>query len=437
MAGQPRQCHYFVDFRHVLCDDGAMIHIWRLSEAGPDNLGLACSDEGLILGRTPLIERRDGRFVVRERTEIERLLKRVHFQQPAPAVDRLMPGLATVAAALNANDLCLAHIAAVHLKIPALPDADARYAIEIEDALIKLADWNPDLHPRAGTPPNPGWFAPTEGLADESSSIQIAQNDDRATRSDASASPGNGDRVKLPPGEYIDELHDFLEWLANAKPEDEAKIRAEIKRYFYDVGDTLGGDTLNRVLGDVLDAGGDKEWRQQLLNSIAAYAKTDPAEIAQARSLAIGAILLLLGRQPTAATVDAPSEAWKFGWAARGQYFDKLLRDGSLPYGFRTIDNFTNGVATSIKSIDLNAATYQDAARLTARLSKYVDQLANYEGGFLSNIVVESSKITGRVLNLVIPSGSMTATQREVIEAVRSRALLANGPTVKIILTPL
>ena len=47
--------------------------IWRLSEnSGDDNLGLACTEQGLVLGRTALIERRDGRFVVRERSEIER-----------------------------------------------------------------------------------------------------------------------------------------------------------------------------------------------------------------------------------------------------------------------------------------------------------------------------------------------------------------------------
>jgi hypothetical protein len=37
-------------------------HMWRLSEAGDDNLGLACSDDGLFIGRTPLIEKRDGKF---------------------------------------------------------------------------------------------------------------------------------------------------------------------------------------------------------------------------------------------------------------------------------------------------------------------------------------------------------------------------------------
>ncbi len=53
-----------------------MIYIWRLSEGGEDNLGLACTNDGLILGRTPLVERRDQSFFVRDRSEIGRLLRR-------------------------------------------------------------------------------------------------------------------------------------------------------------------------------------------------------------------------------------------------------------------------------------------------------------------------------------------------------------------------
>ena len=141
---------------------------WRLNEHTPDNLGLAFTDDGLLLGQTPLVERRDGRFVARERSEIERLLKRAH--PGAPPVDRIISGLATVASALNANDQCLARIAAVHLRIPDLPSLSARDAPAAEDSLIKYArdegggsDWNPALHPRAGVSPNPGWFAPTDG----------------------------------------------------------------------------------------------------------------------------------------------------------------------------------------------------------------------------------------------------------------------------------
>ena len=112
-----------------------MIHqFWRLSEGGDDNLGPAISGDGLVLGRTRLIEQRDGRYVVRERREIERLLCRAY--EIDLAADRLMSGLATVAAALNGNDPCLARIAAVR-PIPDLPSYAARDQIEAEDTAIR------------------------------------------------------------------------------------------------------------------------------------------------------------------------------------------------------------------------------------------------------------------------------------------------------------
>jgi len=221
-----------------------MIRYWRLNERTQDNLGLACTEDGLFLGRTPLIERRDRRYVVRERAEIERLLKRAY--QNARAAEGLMSRLATVAAALNADDQCLARIAAVHLQIPDLPSEAARDGMEAEDALIKSGDWNPALHPRTGTSPNPGWFAPTDGRSGLAPPVRLAQNEDRSRAGDFAPS-AHESRAALPPGERIDELGDFLEWLANAKPEDEKTIRAEIKRYYYDVGDTVGGDAQRRA----------------------------------------------------------------------------------------------------------------------------------------------------------------------------------------------
>jgi hypothetical protein len=96
--------------------------IWRLSGYQADNLGLAFTDDGLLLGRSPLVERRDGRFVVRERSEIARLVK---YSFPnGVAIDRLLPGLTLVASALNANDQAGARIAAVHLRIPDLPSLE-------------------------------------------------------------------------------------------------------------------------------------------------------------------------------------------------------------------------------------------------------------------------------------------------------------------------
>jgi hypothetical protein len=393
-----------------------------------------------MLGRTLLIERRDGRFVVREQSELDCLLSLAYGREAT--AQRLMGGLATVASALNANDQGLARIAAVHLRIPDLPDQAARDAMEAADILIKSVDWNPALHPRAGTPPNPGWFAPTDGADNESSSTRTAQNDDPTHSSDASAN-ATDNRVRLRPGpQRIDELADFIEWIANAKSEDEQAIRAEIKRYFYDVGDQGSAAALNNALTVLLRPGITKEDRQRILDrQLDAFTRADPGAYAQTRDWATGAALLAGGVPPVAAgeaaAAEQASEAWTYGWARRGQYFDQLLRDGSLPALFRTIDNFTDGVATSIKSIDLNAATYQDAARLTYRLNHYVDDLGDYEGGEMLETNVKLLNITDRVLNLVVPTGSMTATQRAAIETARVRAVITNRYPVKIIITPL
>lgn len=437
--------------------------IWRLSEAGRDNLGLACTDDGLLLGATPLIERRRGYFVVREPREIERLLQRAYRRQGA--AERIMPGLATVARALNAGDQCLARIAAVHLKIPSLPNAAAREAMEAEDRLIKYAndDWDPAKHPRTGTPPNPGWFASTRGASGESSPIRIAENADSAQRSDAS--PGAPDAwVRLPPGpKRIDELADFVEWMANAKPKDEQAIRAEIKRYFYDVGDQGSAAALNSALTVLLRPNLTQEDRQRVLDSLDVFTRADPAEYAQNRDWTTGAAIAAGGMLPSvtgetaanegAATeettneatsadaagvaANAPSQVWKYGWARRGREIHALFGDGSLGPNFPTIDNISpSGVVTSFKSIDLNAAVYQNDTSLTYRVSDYVGRVSEFDGDELGSDVVTSSEITGRVLRLVIPKGSMTGAQRTIVDSVRAWANTLDKP-VDIIITEL
>lgn len=160
----------------------AGVELWSLDKAGGAALGLCCTEEGLFLGRTPLIEKRGRSFVVRPRGELERLLKHSH----RGAIDRLVRGLDVVKSALDEQNLCLAQIAAVQLWVLPLPDFFSRAELEAEDVLIKVerggdflarAAWDPAEHPRAGVPPNPGWFAPTDG-ASGNSSQQVAQEEE-------------------------------------------------------------------------------------------------------------------------------------------------------------------------------------------------------------------------------------------------------------------
>jgi hypothetical protein len=409
-------------------------HTWRLSEAGDDNLGLAFTDDSLLIGRTPLIEKHDGQFVVRQQHDIERLLSRAYRAEIR--ADRLMSGLATVARALNADDQCLARIAAVHLRVHDIPDRAARDAMEAMDVFIKYArdegggdsDWNPALHPRAGTPPNPGWFAPTGG-AGESLPVQTAQNDDATQLSDASPSIGEN-RVVLPPGQGNDELRDLFEWIGNAQPADKQAIRAEIKRQYYDKGDMAGGNAASAALDNVLWPGIERKDRQKILDALGPYSQSNEDD--QTTEFWIGVGLTALAALPPAAGAEAASAAWELGWAARGIYISEQ-RGANLAPNFPVIDKWLNGVATSIKSIDLTAATYQDATRLTYRLDVYVNKLIFFDGASFGDYQIEASNINGRVLDLVVPKGNMTAAQRAAISAAKARAK-AFG--VEVIVTP-
>jgi len=420
--------------------------IWSLSEtSAPNNLGLACSDQGLLLGRTPLIERRDGRFVVRERDAIEQLLS--HAYRTNYSASRIMPGLATVAAALNAGDQGLARIAAVHLRLPDLPDHATRDAMEAVDVLLKYArdesgggDWNPALHPRTGTPPNPGWFAPTDGSGNEPSPIRTAENENPSQSSDAPTSPGDK-WVRLRHAKRIDELADFAEWLANATPQDEAAIRAEIKRYFEDVGWEDAAHDLGRKLSIVLRPDVTRETRQSVLDHIDLYTRADPAERVGTREL-INAIVLagagLLGTAGEAGvlgTPAGPSPVWKLGWGLRGQKINEVFGDPTFPSNYPVIDKIPNGVATSVKSIDLNAASYQKDAILTYRLEDFVARVRGFDGADWGDLSIKKTDIADRAVQLVVPKGSMTDAQRIVIEEVRGIAIRHKTRPVDIIIS--
>ena len=88
--------------------------------------------------------------------------------------------MAVVARALERNDLALAQIAALLLQFPDPPSLTKDYSAQgaaalawqlIESGLLK-ADWDSAKHPRAGEPPNPGWFAPKDD-----GGVQVAEND--------------------------------------------------------------------------------------------------------------------------------------------------------------------------------------------------------------------------------------------------------------------
>lgn len=329
------------------------------------SLGLSCTQEGVALAEVPLLRRIRNGFAPRPPAEVWRLVSRAYGIDADVA--RLMKGPEAVARALNAGEMSRAMIAAVQLKLPAL---DWHGAVRIAQAEVGLAKYDPneprDRRRRWTTGSNSAIDAATEPIAIATDAAPLAGPAASATafripssaandgaqgaKQPASATTAVGsvpsapsgastqDRVHLPPGKRIDELGDLLEWIANAKPEDEPVIRAEIKRLYYDAGDTRGGEALNRALSEALYYGPlERKDREELLAAYEPYTRVDPAEIGRfTRDLASLGLLAPLRSVP-APIEAAPSEVWQLGWAARGRAIEKVL-GGNLPSNFPVID---------------------------------------------------------------------------------------------------
>jgi RHS repeat-associated protein len=106
---------------------------------------------------------------------------------------------------------------------------------------------------------------------------------------------------------------------------------------------------------------------------------------------------------------------WSLNALERGLSIEKSL-GGNLPKNFPVIDKLQNGVATSIKSVDLTAKTYNKGNGLLNTLTGYVNKLSNFTQGQRGNFtVLEGVDFTRKTLDVAIQPGRATAQQWEQI----------------------
>ncbi len=81
----------------------------------------------------------------------------------------------------------------------------------------------------------------------------------------------------------------------------------------------------------------------------------------------------------TGAGAAGAGRIWALNPFARGQLIEQL-RGHNLPLSFPVIDRWLNGIATSIKSLNLAARSYQSVAALTRTVTGYINALSNFGG---------------------------------------------------------
>ncbi len=139
-------------------------------------------------------------------------------------------------------------------------------------------------------------------------------------------------------------------------------------------------------------------------------------------ALAIGTTALACSAiAPCVTTVETAlgigTSVWSLNPLERGWEIENLIGRGSLLQNipnFPTIDRFENGIATSIKSIDLAANTYMNIGTLTSTIQGYINELVNFSGAKYGGVNITNAMIEGRDLILAIP-GNASAEQMQAL----------------------
>jgi len=456
--------------------------MYKLSNR-PGSLGVSCTAAGLALAGVPLLSKGLGGFVPRPCGEVERLLQGAYAM--TADVAPVMSGLGAVARALNEGAEGRAMIAALHLKLPELDwNAAARIA-GIEEGLSKYdpgeaRDWRgrwtlDGAGVAAAKPPEnrqtAAGMAPTPLSFNEAAAPAGAQSDKEKPKDTP---------VSLPPVQGgHQQQRDLLTRIANATPDQEAKLRAEIRELYYNQGDKRGGEAMDRALSDALDPSIDRAGRQNILDTFEIYTHQDPAEAGQmAQDIVSGALLLppvvVEGRAGAAAAeVTAAEEAggaeaaaaekarvaeaaaaeeariaeaaaaeeariaeaaaaeearvaavaerarqagfWKEQPVERGNLIHRLW-GANLAHNHPVIDKAIGNIVSSFKSIDLNAASYLKAGYLRSRLNGFINKLADYKGRPWGVHDVQVDANTVREVRVAIPPNPPSNSQRAVMD---------------------
>src|SRR5712691_1230784 len=271
------------------------------------------------------------------------------------------------------------------------------------DPWTAFPDWPPaqaqfgDISPFAGSPDTP-WSVPTSPLP---RNAPWPLNEVSPMGALFSAPRSFGNFASQPAG---DPWAAFPDWPFTL---------SEQSSYAADTANTAetsrGASALDSTLSSRL-AEAQQELSNYFSKSITSLVRA-PSDITRlGRDLADDPLDFLRRIGPTLAGLGIPElnvrsaarDIWTIPPTSRGRAFELVLGH-NLPPNFPSIDIFNRGTgtATSIKSIDLRAATYQNRSALYSKLSGFINDLADFTETTYAGIKV--SGITSRTLIIAVP----------------------------------
>ncbi len=124
---------------------------------------------------------------------------------------------------------------------------------------------------------------------------------------------------------------------------------------------------------------------------------------------AVGGILYKLGK--------GAQSVWKLNRFSRGRMIEDMFgADATWSKNFPTIDKIEKGVATSIKSIDLDAKSYSEGNNLLNTIKGYINKLDDFTSQTWGRTTVtQGQDYTSKALELIVQTGKGTDSQWDQI----------------------
>lgn len=115
--------------------------------------------------------------------------------------------------------------------------------------------------------------------------------------------------------------------------------------------------------------------------------------VSQGATIITFSIVGKLGKAALSAFKAGGESVWTLPWLERGLIIEEQLGK-NLKGNFPVIDKFLKGIATSIKSINLNAKSYQNEKVLFSTLKRYINQVAKFKGQRWNGVTITEEDIT-------------------------------------------
>jgi hypothetical protein len=120
---------------------------------------------------------------------------------------------------------------------------------------------------------------------------------------------------------------------------------------------------------------------------------------------------------------EEQNNIWSLPPLERGKKIQNMYgRDSNMPHNFPVIASIKGGIATSIKSINLNSKTYDKTQNIENRVAGLIDDLYEFSGGRVGSYSISPSDIIRKKLIIVIPKGTITEEERIITNQLKDMA---------------